>query len=201
MKLGCVLMAAGAASRFGENKLLKPFWGVPLYLRAMDAIPKDAFCAVAAVSGTKEILAAAVERGFVPVLNDRPELGVSRTVRLGLEALLNAGAEAALFLVADQPLLTSASVAGLLDFFLGEPSAPAALSHGGKRGNPVIFPKEYFPALLALTGDEGGGAALKASGVSPRLFAIADARELMDVDTAEAFRTLAEASANAVRPD
>ena len=50
LKLGCVLMAAGNATRFGENKLLAEFMGRPLIEYALRAIPKDAFKRVAVVS-------------------------------------------------------------------------------------------------------------------------------------------------------
>lgn len=53
---------------------------------ALDALPCDKLCAIAVVSGRAEILASAKLRGFIPVLNDRPEDGPPRTIRLGMEA-------------------------------------------------------------------------------------------------------------------
>ena len=44
MKLGAVLMAAGAGRRFGGNKLLYPVEGVPLIDRAMAALPPKKTC-------------------------------------------------------------------------------------------------------------------------------------------------------------
>lgn len=109
MKLGCVLMAAGAARRFGENKLLAEFAGAPLYERALSAIPAEEFAGVAVVSHYEAILRAARLRGFAAVYNPAPEDGVSRTIALGMDAL--PGMDALLFLVADQPLLRRESVA------------------------------------------------------------------------------------------
>lgn len=37
--LGCVLLAAGSARRYGENKLLAALDGRSLVLRAMEAVP------------------------------------------------------------------------------------------------------------------------------------------------------------------
>ena len=103
MKIAAVLMAAGASSRFGECKLIKEFASRPMFEYALDALPCDKLCAVAVVSGRAEILASAKLRGFIPVLNDRPEDGPPRTIRLGMEAA--GDAEGIMFMVADQPLL------------------------------------------------------------------------------------------------
>ena len=87
MQLGLVVMAAGAGTRFGGGKLLAPFQGTPLYARALDAVPDGVFHRVAVVTAVAPMLSLAAARGFLPVVNDRPALGVSRTIALGLDAL------------------------------------------------------------------------------------------------------------------
>lgn len=189
MKLCCALMAAGASARFGaENKLLAPFKGEPLYRRAFAAAQEGSFHSIAVVSHYEEILSEAKEAHFIPVYNPRPEDGVSLTVSLALRALPDA--DAVMFLVADQPLLTGKSVADLADFFLQDPSRIAAVSCRGRRGNPVVFPKAYFGELLSLTGDRGGSAVIRAHEDALRLFPLEDERELFDVDTAAALASL-----------
>ena len=42
--IGCLLMAAGNASRFGENKLTARFDGQSLFSRALEAIPAERVC-------------------------------------------------------------------------------------------------------------------------------------------------------------
>ena len=49
-KLGCVLMAAGNARRFGENKLSAPLDGRSLILRALEAVPSEKFETVVVVT-------------------------------------------------------------------------------------------------------------------------------------------------------
>ena len=87
MKLGCILMAAGAGQRFGGNKLLAAYDGLPLYVRALRCIPVEEFAGVAVVARDETILSAARAHGFVPVYNPAPEDGVSRTIALGMRAL------------------------------------------------------------------------------------------------------------------
>lgn len=195
MKIGCVVMAAGASARFGrENKLLAPFGGKPLYRCAFAAAAREAFYAVSVVSHYEEILSAAEAEGFIPVYNPAPEDGISLTVSLGLRSLPDA--DALMFLVADQPLLSQTTVSELISFFLEDPASIAAPACGGKRGNPVIFPKAFFPELLALRGDRGGSGVIKAHPDALRLYPLADKRELFDVDTVEALYDLAKSTEN-----
>ena len=56
LKIGCVVMAAGYAARFGENKLAASVNGKPLIEHALEAIPRESFSRVAA-SCTTTILA------------------------------------------------------------------------------------------------------------------------------------------------
>ena len=48
--IGCLIMAAGNASRFGENKLTASFAGKSLFSLALAAIPADTFARVTVVS-------------------------------------------------------------------------------------------------------------------------------------------------------
>lgn len=178
-KTGCIIMAAGASERFGADKLAARLGGRSLLRRAFEAVPAARFCRVCVVTARAEGFALAREFGFEAVLNDRPELGASLTVRLGLAALPDCGA--ALFMTADQPLLRRESVERLLDAAALHPGRIAALAHGGERGNPVLFPRAFFPELAALTGDRGGSAVIKRHPES-LLLVETDPRELMDVD-------------------
>ena len=72
MKIGCVLLAAGNARRFGSNKLTAQLDGISLIRRAMDAVPGGLVTVV--VSQYPEILALAGEYGFAAIYNDAPEL-------------------------------------------------------------------------------------------------------------------------------
>ena len=182
MKIAAVLMAAGASSRFGECKLIKKFASRPMFEYALDALPYNKLCAVAVVSGRAEILAAAEARGFIPVLNDRPEDGPPRTIRLGMEAV--GDADGIMFMVADQPLLRRESVAGELDFFAKNANSIVAMGHGARRGNPVIFPREFFRELRTLEGERGGGAVMAAHRERIMLYQLENGAELTDIDTA-----------------
>ena len=87
LRAGCLVMAAGNASRFGENKLAARFDGQSLFSLALAAIPAEMFARVTVVSQYPALLEEASLAGFDTILNDRPEDGISRTIRLGTQAM------------------------------------------------------------------------------------------------------------------
>ena len=180
-KLGCVVMAAGNARRFGGNKLSAELDGRSLILRALEAVPRPLFEKTAVVTQYPEVIALAERMGFQAVENPHPDYGISHTVRLGLAGLQNC--DGVMFLVSDQPLLRRESVEALVRLWYTQPERIAALSHGGVRGNPCLFPARFFPELLALTEDHGGNTVIRRHEEALILLEAA-AEELADVDTA-----------------
>lgn len=191
LKLGCLVMAAGSATRFGENKLAARFGDKMLIERIFEAVPAEKFSSRVVVTQYGEIEALAPYFGFEAVRNDRPELGISRTIRLGLEALKDC--DAVLFCVADQPLLRRETIAAEVDFFLEHPESIVSLSSKGKRGNPCLFPARFFPELMALEGDKGGRSVIARHEDAVLLYEASE-EELIDVDTVETLDALTRAS-------
>ena len=186
--VGCVVMAAGNAERFGENKLAAKVDGKTLIERALQAVPADRLTAVCVVTQYDEVEELSQRFGFRCVRNKHPEWGLSYTIRLGTMALQNQ-CDAIVYLVSDQPLLRRESVAALTDFYRAHPDHIVGASHGGTRGNPCIFPGKYFPSLCALTGDQGGSTIIREHEEDLLLLEV-DKQELTDIDTKEALREL-----------
>lgn len=90
-----------------------------------------------------------------------------------------------LFAVCDQPYLTTESIIKLVNSFQESKNAICALSWKGQRGNPVIFPRDLFGELAALTGDVGGGAVIRRRPDRLLLVEAFSTRELSDVDKPE----------------
>ena len=184
--LGCVIMAAGNAQRFGENKLAVELRGRSLIRRTLEAVPAEEFHRVAVVTQYPEILALAEEFHFSAIRNEHPDWGISHTISLGLSSLADCGG--ALFLVSDQPFLKRESVRSLVELWRSQPSKIAAVAHDGVRGNPCLFPARFFPELLALRGDRGGNAVIRRHEEDLILLEVAP-EELADVDTPAEIRT------------
>ena len=187
LSAGCLLMAAGNASRFGENKLTARFDGQSLFSLALAAIPKELFARVTVVSQYPALLEEAARTGFDTILNDRPQDGISRTIRLGTQAM--ADCAGILYMVADQPLLRAGTVRRVVDVWRAHPECIAAAAHDGNRGNPCLFPARFFPELCALEADRGGSSVIRRH-EDALLLVEAGERELFDCDTKQALEIL-----------
>ena len=84
LKLGCVVMAAGSATRFGANKLAAQLRGRQLILRSLEAVPPEAFYKTVVVTQYPEIMRLAADFHFAAILNDQPQEGLSHTIHLSL---------------------------------------------------------------------------------------------------------------------
>ena len=187
MKIGCVVMAAGNARRFGENKLAAQLRGRSLILRALEAVPAEEFEKVVVVTQYPEVEDMAREFGFTPLRNDHPDYGISHTIELGTKALQQCNA--ILYMVSDQPLLDDASVERIVECWRNHPCNIVGAAHNGKRGNPCIFPREFYDELLALEEDHGGNTVIRK--YPERLLTVEVAQEeLTDVDTPKALEDL-----------
>lgn len=181
LSIGCVIMAAGNSIRFGENKLLALYEGKSLIRHALDAIPAGEFSRICVVTQYEKVRSLAHSYGFLVVENHHPDEGISHTVRLGTGALMES-CDAILYMVSDQPRLKKNSISSLIALYRQHPDKIVCASAGGKRGNPCIFPKQFFGSLLALTGDTGGSTVIRAHEDALLLLNL-DPEELTDIDT------------------
>lgn len=181
-----VVLAAGAGTRFGGNKLNAPVRNKPLYEHTLDRV--QAFGAFPAfiVTGSEEIAGEAQKRGITPVWNRKPELGIARSLKLGLEETVKSrpGLKGILFSVCDQPGLDPATMQQIFRVSSLHPGSIVCAGSGGKTGNPVCWDASFFPELLALEGDEGGRQIMKKYRDKVRIVQ-ADPEELKDIDRKE----------------
>lgn len=175
-----MLMAAGAGTRFGSNKLLYPVEGGAMIEHAFAALPPSLFWRACVVSRYPEILNMAERRGYLAVPNHQAEEGQSASIRTGLAELVDM--DGVLFAVCDQPFLRRESVARLMKAFEAEPGCIHALSWRGLRGSPTIFPASLFPELFSLTGEARGGKVIANHRELLRLVEAGSPCELRDVD-------------------
>jgi molybdenum cofactor cytidylyltransferase len=122
------------------------------------------------------------------VLNPDYEAGQSASLLKGLEAL-PPHANAAVFLLADQPLITADIVRSLVSAHRKSLASACVPVFEGRRGNPVLFDRVLFPELLELRGDTGGRNLLQKHIES--IVTVPSGRAiLLDVDTPEDYKLL-----------
>ena len=186
--IGCILLAAGAGARFGGSKLFAFFNGRPVIEYILGNVRDTDFSHRAIVAANDEMLDTARRFGFAGVVNDCPELGVSRSIRMGLD--LMSDTDACMFCVADQPLLGRDTLSGMLESY--EPGTILAVSHNEQSGNPVIYPARLYGELSRLEGEESGKTVASRYKSLLRHFYVADALQLEDIDTREDLTALQE---------
>ena len=177
--IAAVLLAAGRSQRFGaRDKLVEPLGGVPVVLHAAQCIAELGAGVRFAVCAVGSPLADELARlGFTMKVNAEPDLGLSHSLALGIEAAAATGAKAALVLLGDMPFVRVDHLRALLAGFDADRAPIVASARDGIAMPPAIFARTLFGTLRDSTGDRGGRALLR----SARLVA-APAAELADID-------------------
>ena len=155
-----VILAAGQSSRFGQPKQLLP-WGKRNMLNTCIATAKNAMLSpIVVVLGahSEEILPEMDQEGVEVVINHHWAEGQSTSVKAGVSALPE-DVYGAVFLLADQPQISVQLIVSIIETAWKRNNVVLPVIMG-KRANPVYFPKQTFPALLNLEGDQGGRAVL-----------------------------------------
>ena len=180
-----LLLAAGEGSRFGGAKQLAQVAGEPMVRRTARVL-LEADVPVLVVTG-------AYADDVEAVLDDLPlstircedwQRGMGHSLASGVHALnrMFPQATAVLVCLADQPLQSSAALRDMLQRHQAVPQRILATEHDGAQGPPVLFPRDCFGALAALSGVHGARALLKQEAARVEVFT---ASAWMDVDTPE----------------
>jgi molybdenum cofactor cytidylyltransferase len=159
-----MVLAAGASSRFGANKLLAPLDGRPVLQHTLDAVAAAGVEDVVVVLGAEAeaVEAAIVWRSECRVANERPEDGISSSIRVGLDAAVEVpGADAVLIVLGDQPTLRP----GVIRAVLAVAESPGAATAYFVRPryaddpapNPVLVRRTAWALAAGLEGDWGLG--------------------------------------------
>ncbi|AHG89695.1 MobA-like NTP transferase domain protein [Gemmatirosa kalamazoonensis] len=181
-RVAAVVLAAGASTRLGRPKQLVLHDGEPLVRRAARAaLDAGAEPAVVVLGAHADLVRRALDGLPVSaVMNDAWETGMASSLRVGARAALDAGADAVLVTLVDQPLVDAAALRRLVAAFPG-PYGVVASTYGDALGVPALFAREHAEALLHLTGDAGAGGWLRARGAAVTRVAMDEAA--LDVDT------------------
>jgi molybdenum cofactor cytidylyltransferase len=156
-RTGLILLAAGSSSRMGRPKQLLPYRGTTLLGHAV-ATAKDSGCtAIVVVLGANAAEIGETLSGQpVEVVENLlwPE-GMGTSIQAGVSALAGRDLDGVILALADQPLVTPATLRGLVDAHRSTGKPIVAAQYAGTAGVPVYFHRSYFPALLALSPNQG----------------------------------------------
>ena len=185
-----LLLASGAARRFGANKLIEPLGGLAVVRWAADTMA-DAVDELFVVVGddapdVRDALAGLAVRF---VINREAHAGLSSSIRAGVAAL-PPDAEAVMIALGDQPMLDRDVVTRVIARWRQGGVSAVAPSYTDGRGHPVLFGAALFPAMQSLEGDRGARVLLDGLGADLAIVPV-DATQPADVDTRDALEAVA----------
>ena len=187
-RIAAVVLAAGRSTRAGAvNKLLAPIDGVPMVARAVARISESGASPIIVVTGhqSADVRAALADAGVTFAHNPDFAQGMAGSIGAGIEALPGDVA-AVLICLGDMPAIEAAEINRLIAAFDADGCAAiCAPIAQGRRGNPVLFARRFFPELLALEGDNGAKSVIAAHGDVVAEVPMAGSGTLVDLDTNE----------------
>lgn len=197
--IAAVVLAAGAAHRFGSDKLLHPLTrhGVTLPLAAHSLLPwlKIFGHATVVLRPNAEAFRDEIESALGESSAARLRWVVCADAAQGMAASLACGVranrDAAGWLIglADMPAVPAAAIAGVRDALL-DGARLAAPYRNGRRGHPVGFAAHYREELLALQGDAGARRLLERDISNIAHVQISDDGIFTDIDTPDDLRNV-----------
>lgn len=177
-----ILLAAGAGSRFGGDKLLAPLRGKPLVRHAIDAL-RPALTEIIAVvrPGSEALTVLLAQAGARVAVCEEASHGMGHSLACG--ARLVPADTNLLIALGDMPAVAPDTIARIIAALDGG-AAVAVPCHHGRRGHPVGFAARLVPTLQALTQDQGARSVLLANADAVQEIPVDDPGVLADVDTA-----------------
>jgi len=188
-KVAAIVLAAGRSTRMGgPNKLMEEIGGRALVRIAAEQALASRARPVIVVTGHERARVEAALAGLPVRLVHNPDYaaGLSTSLKAGLAAVPSQ-ADGAIVCLGDMPQVDAALIDRLLGAF--DPARDALVvvpTIEGKRGNPVVWSRRFFPDLMAIEGDVGARHLIAANAEVVAEVPVDDAGALIDVDTPDA---------------
>jgi molybdenum cofactor cytidylyltransferase len=157
-RVGLVVLAGGAATRFGAPKQLARLAGQPMLQRVLAEAHSSPCDPIVLVLGAHaaEIAAEVDLSGIRVVYNDKWREGIASSIRCGVRAVMADSTLSALVVtLADLPCVTADAYARLIDAHARQPTLLVAARTDGGLGVPALFPLDTWGELQRLRGDTG----------------------------------------------
>jgi len=182
-----ITLAAGSSRRMGGgiNKLLAEVDGEPMIRRVVRTVLAARVSRVVVVLGHEadRVRAVLADLDVTTVENPDHAAGMASSLRVGLDVV--SAHVSVLVALGDMPWVRVETLNRLIAE--AGPGRIVVPVHDGRRGNPVLWDRCFFPQLLTLVGDAGGRAIIAARPDAVRAVFVDDPGALRDADTPDAF--------------
>ncbi|MDP9937912.1 nucleotidyltransferase family protein [Ectopseudomonas alcaliphila] len=181
--VAALMLAAGYSRRFGADKRRLVLADGRSLLAASLALPCSMLEEVWLVLRPDEsITELGLPASIKLVQHPLTAQGMGHSLAAGAERLLaESDADCAAIFLADMPLIRRDSLETLLTY--ANADKIVLPSYQGKRGHPVLFGRDFWPQLAALSGDVGARPVLQQHPEAVRIVELNDPGVLQDIDT------------------
>jgi len=196
-RIAAIVLAAGASTRFGANKLLQPFGDETVIARVLREVAASGCAPIVLVTGHDR---ERVEAAIPAPLRERVTLAhnahhaqgeMLSSVKTGLIALgrsdLYDQLKATLIIPGDMPLLTAGILQNVMNACDPRECEIVVPKFKSQRGHPVLFARSLWAELLALGPKQNPRDVLMAHPDAIHQIEIDDEAILLDVDTPEKY--------------
>jgi molybdenum cofactor cytidylyltransferase len=188
IQVGALILAAGRSLRMGkENKLCLPVRGKAMLLYPVEAAMEAGLSPVRVVTGHESVRIRDLLADYPVEFVHNPLFaeGLSTSLRAGMTAL-DSGLDGVVVFLGDMPRVSAEHIRLLIENFDPSGDRPiCAPVHGTQRGNPVLWPRDYFDSIRSLMGDSGARRLLQRNPSRVTLVNMPDDGVLFDVDSPE----------------
>lgn len=185
LNVAAVVLAAGRSSRMGSrHKLLINIDGQPMIRRVTEYTLASLASRVFVIVGHAgvEISDRIRDLDVSVVANEDFAQGMSTSIRTGIRNLPQ-DTDGALMRLANMPDVTSHEMNVLIEAFCNDEGQSICVPiFEDRRGNPVLWPRRFFPDLAKLTGDRGAKGLLSLHAAAVRDVAVLTKGVLTDID-------------------
>ena len=191
-RIAALLLAAGKSSRMGTNKMLAEIDGTPMVARTAQRLLSSHARPIVTVLGNEADKADGA-LGKLPVQRVRnPDFadGLSTSLKCGLAAL-PPDIDGVIVCLADMPLVAGRDLDRLIAAFNPVEGREIVVpTRRGKRGNPVLWARRFFPEMTRLAGDVGARHLIGEHAESVAEVEMDTDAVLVDIDTPDALAQL-----------
>lgn len=188
-----LLLAAGSSTRMGDNnKLLADLNGSKMIVQIAKQIKKSKVAVIKVVTGYESDQVQSALKNLIScfVYNPNHKEGLSSSVKIGLNGIADE-IDGVIIFLGDMPLIKSRHINSIIEAFNPKEGRSICVPiHGRKRGNPVLWGKQYFTEILSITGDVGARHLLEVYNDQISEVTVDTDGVLLDVDTPERLNEL-----------
>lgn len=129
--------------------------------------------------------------GATVIENAEPDSQPIDSVRLAIPSTARAGADSAAILVlpVDVPLVTTATIAAVIEAFAARRASIVAPSYRGELGHPVLIARPLFDSIMTEPLEQGLRSLLESHHNDIDAVPVDDPGTLIDIDTADDYET------------